>query len=281
MTALVNSKPTNTWQRMGLLFRLEWGTQKKNILAVTGTLAIVAFAIAIMINSNSIDTLNKNDLKGFLFSLGCLFFATTGIYTYIAIQKQINSSKVITYTLIPASTREKFIVIALSFLFPIVWTILLLGVATLFLGILIPSTWAAVKDLWIDISTINIYVQDAEIEEMIKKLIKYFTISYIISGFTGWALGLWCSISIKSTTKSILAVIGINALISFVSSLLILPQIVSRFVYIQQNNITDGKELMSVFSDQSMFVLQVFFLLLIGIAFFILSYYSLKKRQLK
>ena len=50
MTALVNSRPTNVWQRIGLLFAMEWGTQKRNILAVTGTLCVVALAIAILIS---------------------------------------------------------------------------------------------------------------------------------------------------------------------------------------------------------------------------------------
>lgn len=285
MTALVNSRPTNVWQRIGLLFAMEWGTQKRNILYVTGTLSVVALAIAILMSVTVNGPMSKEGLSGYMFGFFSLFLMTTIVYTYIAIQRQVNHSKTIAYTIIPASVGEKYAVLLLSFLLPFIWTIALLAIAILFLGILLPSTWTALYDLWMNLFFIEHIVPVEEAEwatEMLRNLRFYFILYNIVGTFCSIAMALWCCINVRGTTQSILAYIGLNAVLGIFSSIVVLPAMVARLSYISySNSANEGEAVVNAIFSPEVWSYQLIILGLVGILFYILSYFSLKKRQLR
>ena len=284
MTALVNSRPTNVWQRIGLLFAMEWGTQKRNILAVTGTLCVVALAIAILISVSINRPISVEGLSGYIFGFSSLFLMTTMVYTYIAIQRQVNHSKTIAYTIIPASVGEKYVVLLLSFLFPFIWTIVLLAMAILFLGILLPSTWTALYELWMNLFFIEhiVSVEEAEWATKIVSSLRFYFILYnIVGAFCSIAMALWCCINVRGTTQSILAYIGLNAVLGIFSSVVVLPAMVARLSYIEYSNSINEREVMDVIFSPEIWSYQLITLGLAAILFYILSYFSLKKRQLR
>lgn len=285
MTALVNSRPTNVWQRIGLLFAMEWGTQKRNILYVTGTLSVVALAIAILMSVTVNGPMSKEGLSGYMFGFFSLFLMTTIVYTYIAIQRQVNHSKTIAYTIIPASVGEKYAVLLLSFLLPFIWTIVLLAIAILFLGVFMPSTWTALYDLWMNLFFIEHIVSVEEAEwaaEMLRNLRFYFILYNIVGTFCSIAMALWCCINVRGTTQSILSYIGLNAVLGIFSSIVVLPAMVARLSYIQySNSANEGEAVINAVFSPEVWSYQLIILGLVGILFYILSYFSLKKRQLR
>uniref|UniRef100_UPI0035A0465F hypothetical protein n=1 Tax=Porphyromonas loveana TaxID=1884669 RepID=UPI0035A0465F len=204
MTALVNSAPTTALQRIGLLLRMEWSTQRNSILAITGTLSLIALAISLLVSFNSTHPIDEEGVYGSLFAFFSISSITVSLYTFLTVQRRVNHSNTIAYTLIPASTTEKFIALAILFLIPLVWMLLLMGIAILLLALFNPETFGILRQMVIElfVEPHIITMEEPELGEIIIERVKqYITIYMIISTLWSLALALWSSISVRGTTQ--------------------------------------------------------------------------------
>ncbi|WP_373701380.1 hypothetical protein [Porphyromonas loveana] len=287
MTALVNSAPTTALQRIGLLLRMEWSTQRNSILAITGTLSLIALAISLLVSFNSTHPIDEEEVYGSLFAFFSISSITVSLYTFLTVQRRVNHSNTIAYTLIPASTTEKFIALAILFLIPLVWMLLLMGIAILLLALFNPETFGILRQMVIElfVEPHIIMMEEPELGEIIIERVKqYITIYMIISTLWSLALALWSSISVRGTTQSLLAYMGIGAALSFIVSIAVLPafflQLSALRDYQTLDNMSDREALELLFSP-TVWGIQIGLYAVVTIAFFVWSYYSLKRRQLR
>ncbi len=287
MTALVNSAPTTALQRIGLLLRMEWSTQRNSILAITGTLSLIALAISLLVSFNSTHPIDEEEVYGSLFAFFSISSITVSLYTFLTVQRRVNHSNTIAYTLIPASTTEKFIALAILFLIPLVWMLLLMGIAILLLALFNPETFGILRQTVIElfVEPHIITMEEPELGEIIIERVKqYITIYMIISTLWSLALALWSSISVRGTTQSLLAYMGIGAALSFIVSIAVLPafflQLSALRDYQTLDNMSDREALELLFSP-TVWGIQIGLYAVVTIAFFVWSYYSLKRRQLR
>ncbi len=287
MTALVNSAPTTALQRIGLLLRMEWSTQRNSILAITGTLSLIALAISLLVSFNSTHPIDEEGVYGSLFAFFSISSITVSLYTFLTVQRRVNHSNTIAYTLIPASTTEKFIALAILFLIPLVWMLLLMGIAILLLALFNPETFGILRQMVIElfVEPHIITMEEPELGEIIIERVKqYITIYMIISTLWSLALALWSSISVRGTTQSLLAYMGIGAALSFIVSIAVLPafflQLSALRDYQTLDNMSDREALELLFSP-TVWGIQIGLYAVVTIAFFVWSYYSLKRRQLR
>ncbi|WP_373812158.1 hypothetical protein [Porphyromonas loveana] len=287
MTALVNSAPTTALQRIGLLLRMEWSTQRNSILAITGTLSLIALAISLLVSFNSTHPIDEEGVYGSLFAFFSISSITVSLYTFLTVQRRVNHSNTIAYTLIPASTTEKFIALAILFLIPLVWMLLLMGIAILLLALFNPETFGILRQMVIElfVEPHIIMMEEPELGEIIIERVKqYITIYMIISTLWSLALALWSSISVRGTTQSLLAYMGIGAALSFIVSIAVLPafflQLSALRDYQTLDNMSDREALELLFSP-TVWGIQIGLYAVVTIAFFVWSYYSLKRRQLR
>ncbi len=287
MTALVNSAPTTALQRIGLLLRMEWSTQRNSILAITGTLSLIALAISLLVSFNSTHPIDEEGVYGSLFAFFSISSITVSLYTFLTVQRRVNHSNTIAYTLIPASTTEKFIALAILFLIPLVWMLLLMGIAILLLALFNPETFGILRQTVIElfVEPHIIMMEEPELGEIIIERVKqYITIYMIISTLWSLALALWSSISVRGTTQSLLAYMGIGAALSFIVSIAVLPafflQLSALRDYQTLDNMSDREALELLFSP-TVWGIQIGLYAVVTIAFFVWSYYSLKRRQLR
>ncbi|WP_373697195.1 hypothetical protein [Porphyromonas loveana] len=287
MTALVNSAPTTALQRIGLLLRMEWSTQRNSILAITGTLSLIALAISLLVSFNSTHPIDEEGVYGSLFAFFSISSITVSLYTFLTVQRRVNHSNTIAYTLIPASTTEKFIALTILFLIPLVWMLLLMGIAILLLALFNPETFGILRQTVIElfVEPHIIMMEEPELGEIIIERVKqYITIYMIISTLWSLALALWSSISVRGTTQSLLAYMGIGAALSFIVSIAVLPafflQLSALRDYQTLDNMSDREALELLFSP-TVWGIQIGLYAVVTIAFFVWSYYSLKRRQLR
>ncbi|WP_373812895.1 hypothetical protein [Porphyromonas loveana] len=287
MTALVNSAPTTALQRIGLLLRMEWSTQRNSILAITGTLSLIALAISLLVSFNSTHPIDEEGVYGSLFAFFSISSITVSLYTFLTVQRRVNHSNTIAYTLIPASTTEKFIALTILFLIPLVWMLLLMGIAILLLALFNPETFGILRQMVIElfVEPHIITMEEPELGEIIIERVKqYITIYMIISTLWSLALALWSSISVRGTTQSLLAYMGIGAALSFIVSIAVLPafflQLSALRDYQTLDNMSDREALELLFSP-TVWGIQIGLYAVVTIAFFVWSYYSLKRRQLR
>ncbi len=287
MTALVNSAPTTALQRIGLLLRMEWSTQRNSILAITGTLSLIALAISLLVSFNSTHPIDEEGVYGSLFAFFSISSITVSLYTFLTVQRRVNHSNTIAYTLIPASTTEKFIALTILFLIPLVWMLLLMGIAILLLALFNPETFGILRQMVIElfVEPHIIMMEEPELGEMIIERVKlYITFYLIVSTLWSLALALWSSISVRGTTQSLLAYMGIGAALSFIVSIAVLPafflQLSALRDYQTLDNMSDREALELLFSP-TVWGIQIGLYAVVTIAFFVWSYYSLKRRQLR
>ena len=287
MTALVNSAPTTALQRIGLLLRMEWSTQRNSILAITGTLSLIALAISLLVSFNATHPIGDEGVFVSLFAFFSICSITVSLYTFLSVQRRVNHSNTIAYTLIPASTAEKFITLTILFLLPLVWMVLLMGIAVLLLALFNPETFGILRQMAISlfVEPHIIMMEEPELGEIIIERVKlYITFYMIVSTLWSLALALWCSISVRGTTQSLLAYMGIGAAVSFIVSIFVVPAFFFRLSAVRDlqtlDNMSDSEALDLVFSP-TVWGTQIGFYAVVTIAFFVWSYYSLKRRQLR
>lgn len=287
MTALVNSAPTTALQRIGLLLRMEWSTQRNSILAITGTLSLIALAISLLVSFNATHPIGDEGVFGSLFAFFSISSITVSLYTFLTVQRRVNHSNTIAYTLIPASTTEKFIALTILFLIPLVWMLLLMGIAVLLLALFNPETFGILRQMVISlfVEPHIIMMEEPELGEIIIERVKlYITFYMIVSTLWSLALALWSSISVRGTTQSLLAYMGIGAALSFIVSIAVLPafflQLSALRDYQTLDNMSD-REALELFFSPTVWGIQIGLYAVVTMAFFVWSYYSLKRRQLR
>lgn len=244
----LNNRHTTMPQRIGLLLRMEWGTQGRNTLYALLALLLALIGIAEIyhqLNSPLSGSYTAITHGPTLFGIT---FLSTMFYTFGVVQKRINHSDTLTYTTLPALAYEKFLVILIEGLLAMLAAIIVNQVAYSLEILLHPYI-------------LETYIDNEQLRyEWISPILKNSSWDEAFVLFNGIGIGIFYAISIQ---KKVMSIVGF--LLTLAAEAILTGTILNHLNRIPEN-MGDIVSIIYAF---------------IGLGFLIYAFINLKKRQLK
>ncbi|WP_282918204.1 hypothetical protein [Porphyromonas macacae] len=271
-----NNTKTNSFGRIGLLLRMEWQVSRKNILIFTLLSVLVLAGLRELFYNLFVPRIQIGGVD--VMSLYQLFSLIFWFYGFILLNKRVNRSDTIDYCQIPAKTCEKYVVLCLYIVFFIflAWVANQLCYSINFMFHPHIGDAARIERQIFGPVFANGYqiLIPWNFSDMKIKEIYLNTASIGISSLI-FSLGttLFCLISFRKTIKALFACMGIG-LVFIILIIVLITQVVKSL-----EGVYEVADIQALAEYLNMVMTTGF--VIFGLAFMGLSYYKLKKRQLK